>query len=125
MEEMCEEIMDLQKKGRYDLMYQKAQQLGGRTSKAIRTFGMEDKQGNIVTYYRRALRIWEKYIQDLYDSEICPKYIAFEAEVELDEDDKRPTILKSDIVKAIKDMRRKATGDDNIPVDLLKKLGDN
>ena len=31
MEEICEEIMDLQKKGRYDLMYQKAQQLGGRT----------------------------------------------------------------------------------------------
>ena len=26
MEEICKEIMDLQKKGRYDLMYQKAQQ---------------------------------------------------------------------------------------------------
>ena len=60
MEEICEEIMDLQKKGRYDLMYQKAQQLGGRTSKAIRTFGIEDNQGNIVTDHRRALRIWEK-----------------------------------------------------------------
>ena len=36
------------------------------------------------------------------------------------------TILKSEIVKAIKDMRRKkATGDDNTPVDLLKELGDN
>ena len=28
MEEICDEIMDLQRKGRYDLMYQKAQQLG-------------------------------------------------------------------------------------------------
>ena len=46
MEETCKEIMDLQKKGRYDLMYQKAQQLGGRTSKDIRTFGTEDNQGN-------------------------------------------------------------------------------
>ena len=26
MEEICEEIMDLQKEGRYDLMYQKARQ---------------------------------------------------------------------------------------------------
>ena len=26
MEEICEEIMDLQKKGRYDLLYHKAQQ---------------------------------------------------------------------------------------------------
>ena len=50
-------------------MYQKAQQLGGRTSKAIRMFGIEDNQGNIVTDHRQALRIWEKYIQNLYDSE--------------------------------------------------------
>ena len=35
MEEICEEIMDLQKKDRYYLVYQMAQQLGGRTSKAI------------------------------------------------------------------------------------------
>ena len=41
--------MDLQKEGRYDLVYQKAQQLGGRTSKAIQTFGIEDNQGNILT----------------------------------------------------------------------------
>ena len=44
----------------------------------------------------------------------------------MDEDDKRPTIVKSEVVKGIKDMRRKkATGDDNIPVDLLKELGDS
>ena len=55
--------MDLQKKDRYDLMYQKARQLGGRTSKAIHTFGIEDNQGNIVTDHRQALRIWEEYIR--------------------------------------------------------------
>ena len=33
-------------------------------------------------------------IQDLYDSENRPKDIAIEAEDELDEDDKGPTILK-------------------------------
>ena len=60
----------------------------------------------------------------MYDSENRPKDNAIEAEDELDEDDKEPTILKSEVVKAIKDMRRKkATGDDNIPVDLLKGLG--
>ena len=64
MEEICEGIMDLQKKDRYDLMYRKAQQLGVRTSKAIRTFGIEDNQGNIVTDHREAPRIWETYIQD-------------------------------------------------------------
>ena len=35
MEEICEEIVDFQKKGRYDLMSQKAQQLGRTARKAI------------------------------------------------------------------------------------------
>ena len=62
----------------------------------------------------------------MYDSENRPKYVAIEAEDELDEDDKGPTILKSKVVKANKDMRRKkATGDNSIPVDLLKELGDS
>jgi hypothetical protein len=45
------------------------QQLRGRTSEAIRTFGINDNQGNIVTDHRQAIRISEKYIQDLYDLE--------------------------------------------------------
>ena len=87
----------------------------GRTSKAIQTFGIEDNQGNIVTDHQLALRIREICIQDLYDSENHPKDIVIKSEEELDEDDKGPAILKSEIVKAIKDMRRKkATGDENI-----------
>ena len=57
MEEICEEIMDLQRKGRYDLMYQKAEQLGGKISKVIRIFGIKDNRSNIVTDHQRALRI--------------------------------------------------------------------
>ena len=65
------------------------------------------------------------YIQDLYDLGNCLKDIAIEAEEELDEDVKGPTILKSEVVKPIKDMqRKKVTGDDNILVDLLNELGD-
>jgi len=43
-------------------MYQKAQKLGGRTSKATQMFRIEDNQGNIVTDHPQALRIWEIYI---------------------------------------------------------------
>jgi hypothetical protein len=61
----------------------------------------------------------------LYDSEIYPKDIAIEADEELDEDDKGTTILKSKVVKVIKDMqRKKANGDDDIPMNLLMELGD-
>jgi hypothetical protein len=126
MEEICEEIMDLKKKGRFDPMYQKTQQLGGRTSKAVRTLGIEDNQGNIITDHRQTLRIWGKYIQNLYDLDNRPKDVAIEAEDELDEDNKGPTILKSEVVKATKDMRRRKTpGDDNIPLYLLKELRDS
>ena len=77
--------MELQKKGRYDLMKQKAQQLRGRTSKAVRKFGIEYIQGNTVTDHRKSLRIWENYIQDLYDPETLPKDSAIEAEEEIHE----------------------------------------
>ena len=107
-------------------MCQKAQLLRGRTSKAIRTFGIEKNQSNIVIDHRQALRIWEKYIQDLYDLENCPKDNAIEAEEELNENCKGPTILKSEVVNAIKDLRRKkVTRNDNIPAMLLKELGDS
>ena len=38
MKKLCEEMMNLQRKCKYDLMYQEAKQLGGRTSKAIKYF---------------------------------------------------------------------------------------
>jgi hypothetical protein len=49
----------------------------------------------------------EKYIQDLSDSENRLKYIAIEAQEELNEDNNGHTILKNEAVKGIKDMRRK------------------
>jgi hypothetical protein len=42
----------------------------------------------------------------LYDSENRPKNIVIEAAEELDENGKEPIILKSQVIKAIKDMRR-------------------
>jgi hypothetical protein len=56
MEEICDEIMDLQRKGIYDLLYQKAQQLEGRNTKIVRTFG-KDNQGNIAIDHQRVLNI--------------------------------------------------------------------
>jgi hypothetical protein len=47
-------------------------------------------------------------------------------EEEVDEDNKGPHILPSEVEKAIKEMRdKKATGDDNVPVEALKLLGDD
>ena len=51
------------------------------------------------------------------------KRTVIEEEEELNKDDRELTILKSAVVKAIKNTGRKtAIGDDNTPVDLLKEL---
>jgi hypothetical protein len=49
-----------------------------------------------------------------------------EPEEEVDEDHEGPHILCSEVEKAIKEMRdKKATGDDDVPVEALKLLGDD
>ena len=94
--------------------------IGVRINRTIRAFGIEDNQGNIVTEHRWALRLWENFLEN------CPNDIAIEAEDELNEDDKGPTIIKSEMVKAIKYMWiKKPTRGDNILVDLLKQLRDS
>ena len=43
---------------------------------------------------------------------------------EVDIDEKGPCILQSEVGKAIKEMNRNATGDDDVPGDVLKLLGE-
>ena len=46
----------------------KAQRLGGGTIKIVRTFGINNNQGNIVTDHLQALSIWKKIKIILLDS---------------------------------------------------------
>jgi hypothetical protein len=72
---------------------------------------------------RRVLQIWENYITELYDRANRPEHLDVEPENEVDEDQKGPYILQSEVEKAIKEMRdKKATGDDDVPGDVLKLL---
>jgi hypothetical protein len=71
------------------------------------------------------LNIWEIYVEKLYDPANQPGNLNVEPE-EVDKDHKRPHILRSEVEKAIKEMRdKKATGDDDVPVEALKLLGDD
>ena len=54
-----------------------------------------------------------------------PETLEVEAEEEVDTDEKSPYILQSEVEKAIKEMRNdKATGDDDVPGDVFKLLGE-
>jgi len=71
------------------------------------------------------LKIWEKYVTELYDRPNRPEILEVEPEEEVDTDEKGPYILQSAVEKAIKEMRnRKASGDDDVPGDMLKLLGE-
>ena len=65
------------------------------------------------------------YVTELYDRPNRPETLEVEPEEEVDKDEKGPYILQNEVEKAIKEMRdRRATGDDDIPGDVLKLLGE-
>ena len=75
-----------------------------------------------------SIKIWENYE---YITEICnrtnrPENLEVEPEEEVDADEKGRYILKSEVEKAIKGMRdNNATGDDDIPGDVLRLFGND
>jgi hypothetical protein len=57
-----------------------------------------------------------------YDRPNRLEILEVEPEKEADTDQKGPYILQSEVEKAIKEMNKKATGDDHVPGDVLKLL---
>jgi hypothetical protein len=86
---------------------------------------MEDSQGNRRVEQSQVMKIWENYVTELHDRPNRPETLEVEPEEEVDADEKGPYILQSEVEKAIKEMRNKnATGDDDVPGDVLKLLGE-
>jgi hypothetical protein len=63
----CDEVMEFQRAGRYDLMYVKMKELGWKESHGIQNTGIEDSKGNIVVDTGQALKIWENYSTEFED----------------------------------------------------------
>jgi len=57
LENICNEIMEFQTTGRYDLMYMKRKQLGWRETHRIQNIGIEDSQGNRISEQSQVLKI--------------------------------------------------------------------
>ena len=69
---------------------------------------------------------WRLYIESLYDKDGKPKSDDFQVEEEAEMDnEKGPAVLKSEILAAIAEIKEgKAVGVDEIPAEMLKRLGD-
>jgi len=63
----CNEIMEFQRTGRYDLMYMKTKELGWKETQGIQNIGIEDSQENRIVEGSQVLKIWENYITELHD----------------------------------------------------------
>jgi len=114
--------MEFHTTGHYDLMYMKTKELGWKETQGIQDIGIQDSQGNRIVDQRHVLKVWEDYVTELHNQ---PETLEVEPEEEVDTDEKGPYILQSEVEKAIKEMRnRKATGDDDVPGDVLKLLGE-
>ena len=107
LENICNEIMEFQRTGRYDLMHMKMKELGWKETQGIQNIGIEDSKGNRIVEQSQVLKIWENFITELYDRPNRPETLEVEPEEEVDTDEKGPYILQSEVEKTSKEMRNK------------------
>jgi hypothetical protein len=126
-EKECCELEEMDRRGRSDLMYAKVHELTKKDAKSSRTAVIKDNNGKLLTEKEDVMNRWKEYIEILYDKDGKPteEDIQLEQEDQIQEDYKGPEILKSEIEKAIDEMKNnKAEGVDGIPAELWKELGD-
>jgi len=111
--EQCEELEELEKKGRNELIYQKVKSLTNKRTRNT-TKVIKDKQGKELTDPKEKENLWKECIEELYDKECKP------TEDQLDlgpciEDQEGPHIMKSEFEEALKKFKnKKAEGIDDI-----------
>ena len=124
--EKCEELMDMDRKGRSDLMYAaiKSVKKGKRTTRGGAV--LRDREGRMLTTDEEIRERWVEYVEELYDKDGKPELVdlATEAEDLVGVDAKGPGLLVEEVVAAIEEMKvKKAEGIDGIPAELWKALG--
>ena len=126
--EVCEELEEMDKRGRSDLMYAKVKQITRTTKTGISSsIAIKDGNGVLVSEPEEVRNRWKEYIEQLYCGCDKPKLeeLGVELEDDVEEDEKGPEIIEQEIRTAIKDMKKgKPVGPDGIPAELLKILGE-
>ena len=119
MNNHCKEIEELDKRNQ-TLKYQKiAEVTKKRTWKNNRA--IKKKDGTVVMELEEVKKRWEEHIQDLFKDEGRPRTL----ELNLDNNEEGPSILKVEIENAIKGMKRgKAAGEDGITIEMIRAMGD-
>jgi hypothetical protein len=99
LENTCNEIVQFQRTGRYDLMYMKTKDLGWKEIQGNQNIGIEVSQGNRIVEESQVLKILENYITEQYDRINRQETLAVEPEEEVDTHEKGPYILQIEVEK--------------------------
>jgi exonuclease III len=124
----CDELERLEREGKTDCMYAKVRQLTGTAKvRAKLSTGINAKDGELLTEKGEIKRRWKEYVEELYDKESKPEMseMGVEDEERVEDDNKGPEIIRGEIRKAIRNIKKgKAVGVDDIPAEFLKVLGE-
>ena len=77
----------------YHILYYSLKELGWKETLVIQNIGIDDSQGNRIVDQRQMLKIWEKYVRELYNRPNRPETLEDEPEEEVDTNEKGPYTL--------------------------------
>ena len=122
LDEQCIEMEELERIGRYDLLYQKGKQIREEKRNSQRVQEIEGRNGQKLTRPEDIRNRFIEYVEELYDKQNKPDII-IEEENDVGEDFLGPQLIESEIERAIKDLKNdKSPGQDEIPAEFLKNL---
>ena len=120
MKQKCEEIEELERNGRYDLIYHELNSLdyGKKSRKGM--WLIENENNEEITDKQGILNTWQKCVEELYKTRNRPDILDIGNETDISEDEKGFPIRKEEVELAIKEMKNgKATGVHGIPLNWL------
>ncbi|GFO20090.1 endonuclease-reverse transcriptase [Plakobranchus ocellatus] len=101
---------------RQKFMHAKIKDVRGKKIKCSSFGCIKSKDGTMLMEKKEILNRWAEYVEDLFKDDRCKK-------PKIKKNIEGPTILKEEVEAAIKKMKNgKATGPDNIPVEIIKAL---
>src|SRR6478609_9384277 len=126
-ENECNELEELDRIARPDLVYAKVGQLTRKkTTNSTKSEAIQDETGKLLTEPEDIRNRWKEYIETLYDKNGKPQNeeMGIELELDVDKNSKGPVILDSEVTNAIDALKvGKAIGPDGIPAEFWKVLG--
>src|SRR6478609_1433756 len=122
----CNELEELDRSARPDLMHAQVGQLTRKKTTNCTSDAIKDETGKLLTEPAEIRNRWKEYTETLYDKNGKPQdeEMGIELELDVDEDSKGPVILDSEVTNAIEILKvGKAIGPDGMPAEFWKVLG--